>query len=119
MGEGKGCRKEAQQRPSAKTQYIEHDRLRHGRKVGRGKETFSAGEILVDKELMAAVFAANKAVQDRTAVDPVNAMILLPKLESKRFAQGLVLEGGVDSSWEDFDGEGIPQCEPKRLQHHC
>ncbi len=29
--------------------------FRHGRKVGRGKETFSAGEILVDKELMAAV----------------------------------------------------------------
>ena len=29
--------------------------LRHGRKIGRGKETFSAGEILVGKELMAAV----------------------------------------------------------------
>jgi len=30
--------------------------------------------------------AANKAVRDRTAVDPVNAMILLLKLESKRFS---------------------------------
>ena len=29
--------------------------------------------------------AANKAVRDRTAVDPVNAMILMLKLESKRF----------------------------------
>ena len=29
--------------------------------------------------------AANKAFQDRTVVDPVNAMILLLKLESKRF----------------------------------
>ncbi len=33
-----------------------------------------------------AMNAANKAVQDRTAVDPVNAMLLLLKLESKRFA---------------------------------
>ena len=33
-----------------------------------------------------AMNAANKAVRDRTAVDPVNAMILLLKLESKRFS---------------------------------
>ena len=33
-----------------------------------------------------AMNAANKAVRDRTAVDPVNAMLLLLKLESKRFS---------------------------------
>jgi hypothetical protein len=30
--------------------------------------------------------AANKSVKDRTAVDPINAMILLLKLEAKRYA---------------------------------
>ncbi len=30
--------------------------------------------------------AANKSVRDRTAVDPINAMILLHKLEAKRYA---------------------------------
>jgi hypothetical protein len=30
--------------------------------------------------------AANKSVRDQTAVDPINALILLLKLEAKRYA---------------------------------
>ncbi len=38
--------------------------------------------------------AANKSVRDRTAVDPINAMILLLKLEAKRYTNN------KDKAWE-------------------
>ena len=38
--------------------------------------------------------AANKSVRDRTAVDPINAMILLLKLEAKRYANN------KEKAWE-------------------
>jgi hypothetical protein len=38
--------------------------------------------------------AANKPVRDRTAVDPINAMILLLKLEAKRYADN------KEKAWE-------------------
>ena len=42
--------------------------------------------------------AANKLVRDRTAVDPINALILLLKLEAKRYTDNKCLKAKLQYS---------------------